>query len=199
MVIPYIASAHWYAVWLLMRVAGYDSDAAARQTDKTLRIDSRDLCRALIVKSDTERIMLSVPIEGGSSKVKRLPFDSLQISEHGNWEHTHIHTMRTILGRSPYSAHFLPVIEDIITNHPPLLSEMNLQLHEAVMKAIDLENLLPEAARLLADNRTRIRELAEGRETISADACILQLIVNHGRESIFPLLALAAEEERIKI
>lgn len=198
MVIPYLPSARWYAVWLLRRVEGYDAETAAKHADKTLRIDSRDLCRALIVKSDNERIMLSVPIEGGSSKVKRLPFDALLISEHGNWEHTHIHTMRTILGRYPYSAHFLPVIEDIITNHPPRLSEMNLQLHDAVMKVTDLENLLPGGARLLATNPTRIRELAEGREMLSADACILQLIVNYGRESIFPLLALAAEEERIK-
>lgn len=147
-------------------------------------LSNRDLTRVRL--SDT--LTLSVPVEGGASALKRLPFSRLRISDHGRWTSVHDRALEATYGRTPFFRHLYPHLRDVILNHPEHIFELNETLDRRVSDFISLDTLKDELLRMIETNPQRIgairRELSiAGGESMPFFAHVCRL----GPDAIFLL------------
>ncbi|MCM1490812.1 MAG: WbqC family protein [Muribaculum sp.] len=100
---------------------------------------SREYTRTLIDSNTPQGMVLTVPVAGGSSSVKKLPPALLEISSHGDWTRIHLGAIEAAYGREPYFPHFFPDIEYILKSYPESLANMNRMLLLTILSAIDFD------------------------------------------------------------
>lgn len=170
MVIPYCAPLAWY-------ISRYGQGTAPVAPHPN---------RCLIAGPLT----LTVPVAGGSRALKRRPWDSLEVSDHGRWQHVHLGALDAAYGRTPYFIHYFPAIEAVISDTPPLLSTLCARIDAAVTAALRIDRLAPELSAHAAIRRGR-----ELLPLVDPALSILDQLFRLGPEAIF-LLAPTLSSER---
>lgn len=99
----------------------------------------RFLTRTRIWSNAPEGLVLTVPVEGGTSAIKRLDPHALRISAHGDWTRVHLGAIEAAYGKEPYFQHFFPDIAEIITQYPPTLETLTRCLLSTVLRLSDYE------------------------------------------------------------
>lgn len=133
-------------------------------------------------------LVLSIPVTGGSGAVKRLPAAQLEISQHGNWQHTHLGALEATYGRTPYYRHIEPHLTNLLREASGNLSLLNRKLLEAVKTFLDLETELEQLKEMRRD-RPELLVAMQTEITGNADETesFLTLVCTHGRRAIFSL------------
>ncbi|MDE6717501.1 MAG: WbqC family protein [Muribaculaceae bacterium] len=137
-------------------------------------------------------LMLTVPIEGGASRLKRTPVTDLPVSAHGRWQEVHLGALKAAYGRAPYFAYLFPEIEKAYREKSgETLKEFNDAIHTIVLRWLSLNpggiRAIREAVKRDPD---RIRTLGrERKKGIDPDYSILHLLFRLGKESLFVLLS----------
>lgn len=179
--IPFAASIKGYSDWLRFLVeqeAEIPFPPASGKEAARARIDGG--------------LMLTVPIEGGASRLKRTPSADLPISAHGRWQEVHLGALKATYGRSPYFAYLFPEIEKVYREKGSgTLNEFNEAIHSIALRWLSLD---PEGIRVIRDavkiDPDRIRTLGrERKKGIDPDYSILHLLFRLGKESLFVLLS----------
>lgn len=172
--IPYAASTRWYAA-----LCGDGEPAAPRHLNRTLIRPAG---------KNTASMQLTVPLTH-SRAYRHADAMSAEISEHGNWRHTHTEALRASYGRTPFWDHYSPRLLDIYSRPLTSLRSLNEAIHEFVCRSLgiphSLEQLKHEAAGkpgLMAAVR------AEAIADSDMELSILDAMFRLGPDTIFLLL-----------
>ena len=135
--------------------------------------------------------ILSVPVEGGASILKRRAgySRSIMISEHGAWRREHLGAWQALYGRAPFFTHLFPRIEHAYEAHSSAsLEEFNDALWEIVMNFLDLGNNLPCLAELRLSNPGRVEDLhKEFSIKVNENYSIFDALFRLGKNTLFLL------------
>ena len=168
---PYLAS----TVWLQGKVG-------PRQ------LKTRDYTRALIESNSPTGMVLTVPVAGGSSAVKRLIPAMLEVSDHGDWTRIHLGAIEAAYGREPYFQHFFPEIADDIVHYPQHLARLNVLLVEKMLNFIGYDEAIEDIRNLRTANQQRCAAIANRLESkIDPAHSFLEAIFRLGPDAIFLL------------
>lgn len=168
---PYLASTRW----------------VQRKLDiKSLK--TRDYTRTVIESNNQDGMILTVPVKGGSSSVKRLKPESLEISEHGDWPRIHLGAIEAAYGKEPYFLHLFPEIAAVITCRPQQLGSLNVLLIEKMMEFLGYSDTIEEVWNLREINPERCSAITRRLETkINACHSFLEPLFRLGPDAIFLL------------
>ncbi len=168
-IVPYAASAEWYAA------AG------------NVPLSLRDLARCYIYSSQG-RQCLSVPIEGGASAIKRRHPSEWMLSDHGNWRHVHIGALNAAYSRTPYFEHLSPFIFPLIENSSGRLADLTLSIDKVLRDFIRLDNQRDALEKMVVEERSMYSQLRE--ETLAEiriNCSLLDAAFRIGPSAIFAL------------
>ena len=122
----------------------------------------KDLARTRIAGD----VLLSVPVEGGASRLKRKGVDpaELNISDHGAWRREHLGAWNAVYGKTPFFQHLYPLIEKVYNEHSHAsLAEFNAAMWCVVTDFLgsdaamnDLERMKGEVPRRFEDIRNEL-------------------------------------------
>lgn len=170
-----------------------DSDSRAAAS-KTCCLRGKDFARCRIV-GNGEEMMLSIPVEGGASRLKRLPSNTdrdkanIAISEHGNWRHAHIGALQAAYGRTPYFPHLMPILEEIYNSGEKSLATFNEMIHKAIAEMIFGADTPADIFDSINGNKHFFDRGKELVLNVSSDISVVALLMNHGKESLLPLFS----------
>lgn len=171
MIPPYLAS----TLWMQGRV-------------DSLILKTRDYTRTLIESNSPEGLMLTVPVAGGASAVKRLRPTELKVSGHGDWTRLHLGAIEAAYGREPYFQHLFQDIAHIISSYPQHLAHMNVLLMEKMMDFLGFEEQMGYVMQLRAAHPGRCGEIAMRLESKINPCCsFLEPLFRLGPDAIFLL------------
>ena len=155
----------------------------------------RELTRCRLTAAGREPLMLSIPIQGGATAVKRQTPDEWLLSDHGRWQSVHTGALEAFYGRTPYYRHLadrlIPLIAEVRTGdcHAEKACMLTEEIHKVIAGMLGIDRLAGEIRHRCAENpdlwRAR-REMLERRYDDSD--CILQPLTDCGPEAIFLLL-----------
>lgn len=166
-----------------------DDAGAAMHANSALGVAGKDFARCLIA-GNREPMLLSVPVAGGAHSLARKGApESVRLSDHGNWRHTHLGAIEAAYGRMPYYQHVAPLLHAILSDTPQTLRELSLSLHGAITEFLDIPETIPEAEGIIAE---RGRELAE---SVFPELSIADMLMRLGKESLVALAYLASEAD----
>lgn len=192
--VPYMASAEWYGLYMRQLLTGAGESEAITAATSSLHMKPRDMARTMIagVRDGLERqpsIRLSVPIEGGTSAVKRLSCERWRISDHGRWQATHLGALEAAYASAPYFAHLFPEISDAISKaFPGDFCNLTLRLHATVVRMLHAADTLPHLRMLLHDDAGLAAGLRRDNYAGSdKDLSFLHVIFHKGPTAIFGL------------
>ncbi len=141
-------------------------------------------CRAVLPGD----VRLTVPLAGGRKALRAyMQGGDAELSEHGNWRHTHIGAIRSVFGRCPYFSHYFPEIERLIADTScRSLRKLNAALHSALCRDI-LASGPAESLRLAAERDPEFAaELcAERMQGVDPDVTLLAPLFSLGPDTIF--------------
>lgn len=143
------------------------------------------LARTLIAGDRT----LSVPVEGGGSRLKTSRQDilsSLLISDHGRWRQEHLGAWNAAYGRTPYFQHVFPRIEEVYRlNSHGTLAEFNRALFGIVTDILP-PDLRESLRQMSVSDPLRLRELREYHTTkVNLNYSIFDAIFRLGKNTIW--------------
>lgn len=98
----------------------------------------KDYARTHVESNAPGGMVLSVPVVGGASAVKRIPPALWEISPHGEWTRIHLGAIEAAYGREPFFLHCFPPVADIIEAFPSRLADMNARLLAALFDSIGI-------------------------------------------------------------
>lgn len=108
---------------------------------------------------------LSVPVEGGASRLKTSRQDilaTLPISNHGRWRQEHLGAWNAAYGKTPYFPHIFPKIEEAYRKHSHgTLAGFNNALFHIVTDMLQAEGVKASLKEMIERNPGRVRELRE--------------------------------------
>lgn len=104
--------------------------------DRHGNMPTREYTRTRVSSNSPEGMMLTVPVVGGSSAVKRLHPEELEVSGHGDWTRIHLGAIDAAYGKEPYFQHFFPGIAEVIRRYPVRLADMNRKLFAGMLDEI---------------------------------------------------------------
>lgn len=169
---PYLAS----TIWMQGKV-----------NPKTLK--TRDYTRTLIESNAFEGMLLTVPVVGGSSAVKRFRPEVLEVSGHGDWTRIHLGAIEAAYGREPYFRHLFPEIASAIEGHPQQLTDLNVLLMERMLGFIDYPDAIESVRSLRKSSPDRCMAIARWLESRIVPAhSFLESLFRLGPDAIFLLL-----------
>lgn len=152
----------------------------------------RDLTRTLIAGAHGQSpLRLSVPIEGGSSVVKRGHPDIWHLSDHGRWRRMHLGAIEAAYGSTPYFIHLFPLIEEIFEEFSSLrlFTDFTARLHQATLDFIQFDTLLPSLEKLRNDKPDFLNTLIQEKRIDEIDDfAFIDVIFKKGSDSIFQIL-----------
>lgn len=144
--IPYLASSSLYARWLLHRIGGKTDAEAWSLAIRDLDVAPRNLARTKIHGGGRQPpLILSIPVLGGASSIKKKLPDSLAISMHGRWTALHTGALEAAYSATAYFPHLMPEIEPLfreVAEGMPL-ENFNSNLHLEILKFLDFDSILP--------------------------------------------------------
>lgn len=168
---PYLASTRWI-----------------REKGNSFNIKSRDYTRTLIESNSAGGIVLTVPVAGGSSAVKRLTPEKLNISGHGDWTRIHLGAIEAAYGREPYFQHLFSDIASVIENYPEHLSLLNVMLMTRMLEFVDYRDSITEIEKFRKSHPRRCIEItARLQSYINLDHSFLEPLFRLGPDAIFLL------------
>lgn len=133
-------------------------------------------------------MVLTVPVVGGSSAVKRLKPESLEISGHGDWTRIHLGAIEAAYGKEPYFEHFFPEIASLIGHYPQHLATLNVLLMEKMMDFVGHKDGIEEIKRLRISNPGRCYDITRRLETkINLSHSFIEPLFRLGPDAIFLL------------
>lgn len=161
---------------LALRLAGRESD------------HGKLLLRTTLIAPGGEKVVLTVPLKGGSKALHHTPAAELMVSEHGNWRQVHLGAVMSTCGRLPYFPHYEPVLRSIIAD----TSRQSLSSVSSALEKWMLEILLPQSPQtMLRQWHANPAAVDAGRSLASAfddEASALMHIMKFGPYATFPLL-----------
>ena len=109
------------------------------------------LNRYAIRGNNGEKLLLSVPVEGGRKNLLRLPPGAdIPLSEHGGWRRVHRGAICAAYGRSPYFQHYFPMMEQIIIRSRTL-KDLSGNFHSLVMRSAFQPDVLESVKKMRCD------------------------------------------------
>lgn len=186
--IPFAPSAAAYARWMEDLSAGLPGSATpfpavkGKRAARTLAANGR---------------LLSVPVEGGASLLKRgTPDPALRLSQHGRWQDVHLGAWQALYGRTPYFPHLFPEMERIYREHSfGTLAEFCESLHLIVCRWLGLPEFAAQMRRAREADPDRTRELLrQYAGKTDPELSIFDTLFRYGKESVFVLAALSCDE-----
>lgn len=146
--------------------------------------------------------MLTVPVEGGATALKRIFYLSgkgepalktPRLSEHGRWRDEHLGAINAIYGSSPYFRHLFPEIESIYRHSEGMsLQAFNSELIGMAQRWLEPDTLLPEIKLLSEGNPERFRRIGEDTlRKVDINLSIFDALFRLGKETIFSIHYLA--------
>lgn len=179
--IPFAASASRYSEWLRALMAeGAEVPFPS--------VGGKEQARVEIAQG----LMLSVPVMGGGSVLKRHDCRDVMISSHGRWQEVHLGALKAVFGKTPYFLHIYPEVENIYKIYGEgSLEELNLALHRLALHwlGLDEEETLTALRELPEEKRLLIKRIGEGmKNEIGMNYSIFGALFRLGRESLFALL-----------
>lgn len=183
MIIPYLASVEWYADFLSVMLNINDDVPTPYRT----------LNRCLIAAANGSQT-LSVPIVGGAKSLQRLPFESIVVSEHGNWRHIHWGAIFSAYGKAPFFEHYAHLFEPLFLNRHHSLQELNEELHNRIVEILklgELKNFISQNKLIINKSTHKLTyyQLRSEKFGFIPNLSIIDLIFNMGPEAILVLLA----------
>lgn len=192
-VIPYLASAQWYAVWLSFLLKGEPNQVAVSLANAKLALSGKGFNRSFVPTPDGSSLLLSVPVVGGASAIKRGPTESLVVSDHGDWPRTHLGAFEAAFGRSPFYRELEPALTSIISSAPGrLLSDLNTDLHRLQCQMLNIPALISPLRNATPAQLSRYNKIAKELSLflkINNSLSLLNLLATQGPDAIFSLLA----------
>lgn len=125
---------------------------------------------------------LTVPLAGGRQARLRDPA-SLQVSEHGNWRHTHWQALTSAYGALPYFHYLEAPFSGVYASGEQNFATLCADLHRVTLEAAGL----PELIAWLRENPRRLRLPADA-SLFPPHVAAVELIFSRGPESVFYLL-----------
>lgn len=151
-------------------------------------LKTRDYTRTLIESNAPEGIVLTVPVVGGSSAVKRLKPEQLEISGHGDWTRIHLGAIEAAYGREPYFQHLFPEIAVLLTDYPQQLARLNVLLMEKMLDFIRYAHTVGDINNLRETNPERCQAITRRLESkIDPTHSFLEPLFRLGPDAIFLL------------
>ena len=179
--IPFAASASRYSEWLRALM-----DEGAEVPFPSVR--GKEQARVEIAPG----MVLSVPVSGGASILKRRDCSEVMISDHGRWQEVHLGALKAVFGKTPYFQHIYPEIENIYRKYGEgRLEDFNLTLHRLVIHWLgaDDEESIESLLTMSQERRLLIKRIGEERKKeIDMNHSIFGALFRLGRESLFALL-----------
>lgn len=131
--VPFLPTLRWMALWLQRQAEGYDYRQAVEKANETAST-SKEMARTMICSPEGERLMLTVPVVGGSKRLRsgKVFLNTVPLSDHGNWRHNHLGAFEACYGRAPYYSHLIPELINIYQKEIFSLQEFNF----AILKAL---------------------------------------------------------------
>ena len=152
------------------------------------KLKTRDYTRTLIESNAPEGMVLTVPVTGGSSAVKRLKPELLEVSAHGDWTRIHLGAIEAAYGREPYFQHLFPEIAAVIEHYPQHLASLNVLLMEKMMDFIGYRDNLSEIEALRERHPERCAAIVSRLESkIDLRHSFLEPLFRLGPDAIFLL------------
>lgn len=189
---PYLPSLSWTEAWVNASAKGMEDADACRKANGLCRLRPRDYSRGEI----SEGYTIGIPIEGGSSAIKKLPVEMLRVAEHGRWRQVHLGAFTAHFGKAPYFDYLYPSIREAIEEplDDTILSAITERIHRKVtgmLRIGEVKKSLEEA-----DERTLSLIVERGMELRKKwglenhpDRAFLPLAMQLGPEAVLPLIA----------
>ena len=184
---PYAPSSRWHAIRIkgLARGESFENSCLSANEEFSLR----DFARCRITGHSDSPILLTVPVEGGSSVLKgMLPPKEIKLSNHGNWRRIHLGALEASYGRTPYYPYLMPNLKEIYEGNFQTLRDFNLAIEEALF-AFLLNNISrDELSMLLNFSGNSLRERGmEISGLIDPDLSIIDALMRIGPETLLAL------------
>ena len=167
----YLASIEWYRGWLRSRLCGEQEPADAALLTRTT------------IRGKWGEQQLTLPVEGGRRRARRLPPAERRLSEHDDWRHTHFQAITSAYGALPYFQYFAPYFAEIYASGEKNLLAFCTLLHETILSLATL----PELTEYLLRNPRRLTP-PEDADQFPPHITILELLFARGPETFFSLL-----------
>ncbi len=121
---------------------------------------------------------LRLPVKHGSPK---RPLSKKVFDPNSHWSKKHLHTIRHMFHHTPYAYYYLPIIEELLENHPPDLAGFLYATLSALISLLHLNVQLLRSSELnnAGTNETLITEWC--RQTNSSAYAADSAIFNEGR------------------
>lgn len=151
------------------------------------RPQGRDAMRTLIAGP----LLLSVPVEGGSSAIKHRGLrPDILLSQHGRWQQVHLGAWKATYGKSPYFTYLFPEIERVyLAMSHGTVADFTGELDRLARRWLCPEVFIEEFRRLENLNPKRAIELMEETKTkINYSYSIFDAIFRLGKNAMFGLM-----------
>lgn len=149
---------------------------------------TREYTRTLIESNSPEGMVLTVPVVGGASAVKRLKPSGLEVSDHGDWTRIHLGAIEAAYGREPYFQYLFLELAPVIAAHPQQLARLNVLLMERMMRFIRYRENIAEIRRLRESNPERCADIARRLEAkVDPRHSFIEPLFRLGPDAIFLL------------
>lgn len=128
------------------------------------QLSPRDYTRTLIESNTPEGMVLTVPVIGGSSMVKKGKVAEFRISDHGDWTRIHLGALDAAYGREPFFQHLFPILEEEYpkdSDTPERLMAFNQTLWQKMKGFIRVDEVMSEWS---AVSETELRRYASFRD-----------------------------------
>lgn len=190
---PYLASLGLYRAWMAERLSGYDDAAAWERVASAMpRAGRRGMARALVAGAHGQQpLVLSVPVAGGGSVLKRGRPEDWRLSMHGRWPAVHAGALEAAYSATPFFPHLRDELMSALrgaAEGDPFLG-LTTRLHHVMMGLLGVEGLLPSLREMSETDPERLRRIAEEKnDGLHTDLTFLDVICRRGREAVFSLL-----------
>lgn len=176
MVTPLTVTPAWLRVYLEQRNKNGLSETEARAAAcSATELKGKDFARCVL-----SRTVLSVPVEGGASVLKRRGANPI-LSEHGKWRREHLGAWNAIYGRTPYYAHLMPEIEAVYAgSEGKSLEKFNSELLDVALGWLDFR-----AANEAGNRLDGVK--AEARARIEENLSVFDLLFRLGKQAVFAI------------
>lgn len=177
--IPYAAAAEWYAALCADMLGAGEAPAPVRHPNRTFIRPAG---------KNSAVMQLTVPL-AHSRAYRHADAMAAEISEHGNWRHTHAEALRASYGRSPFWEHYSSPLLDIYSRQFSCLRQFNMAIHEFVCRSIGLPASIEELRRQAAAKPELFAAVcAEAKRGSDFGLSILDALFRLGPDTIFLLL-----------
>lgn len=176
--IPFAPSVGYYAIRLASLLHGEDTYP---------EVKGKERVRTRIAGG----MMLSLPVEGGSSVMKRRNAEGAMLADHGRWQDVHLGAFKATYGKTPFFIHLFPEIEKIYRQKGAgSVGDFTAAINAMVEEWLGIDEIFINSLRSLRDDspeRLRLwKQQFSGK--IDPEISILDLLFRYGKEGVIALL-----------